>query len=173
MRSVVNYPDTGNITLDRCLMWYRLVREMGKLRGCRSQDVWKMGNIELDMGNVIDGYTLVEGDYCASACCAIGSAALYHWFNKQGLTPAIAPLSEFRLDGMSVMLEGVRQSYRSEAVAEFFGLDFHDYCLIVDPDTYFVYKIPPDLVLSRMREIIKNTYDVDPDTHSFIQGLAA
>ncbi len=170
----MNYPDTGHRELDRCIVWYHLVVEMGKTYAERSRDVRALGDVELDMGNVIKcGVAIVKGHYCASAACAIGTAALYPYFNQQGLEPAMALYNTVRLDGQKVLLKGTRVSYASSSLADFFGLSTEDYRWIVDPDKYKTPDIPASEVIARMRIVIHDTFFVDPETHDFILEIAA
>jgi hypothetical protein len=167
-------PNTGNDHLDRMLVWYRLIQQMGKTYDHRDGDVRRsIGDAEFNMGNVTIGYCVVSIDYCVTACCALGTAACYPWFNDLGLRPAFANYIQLKLDGMHVRLNGRKITYNSIRLAEFFGLPKELYTWIVDPEFYDTVRITPAAVADRIRYVIRETFNVDPVSHPFIESLAA
>jgi hypothetical protein len=167
-------PNTGNATLDRMLVWYRLIKQIGETYDHRDSDVRSsIGDATFNMGNVTVGYSIVADDYCLTACCALGAAACHPWFNSLGLRPAFAPSSELKLDGLHVRLGYRTLVYRSELMAQFFGLSKDLYVRIVDPEFYDTIRITPALVADRIRHAIRQTFSVDPVSHPFIERLVA
>lgn len=166
-------PNTGNATLDRMLLWYRLIRQIGETYDHRDSDVRSsIGDATFNMGNVTVGYSVVADDYCLTACCALGAAACHPWFNSLGLRPAFASHEGLKLDGISVTLHGRRANYSSALLAQFFGLPKDLYVRIVDPEFYDTIRITPALVADRMRHAIRQTFDIDPVSHPFFEKLA-
>lgn len=171
---VVIEPNTGNDHLDRMLVWFRLIQQMEKVYDHRDSDVRSsIGDAAFNMGNVTIGYCVVADDYCLTACCALGSAACYPWFNKQGLKPALAGHTGMQLDGLNIMLGGRTLVYRNLKIAQFFGLSKDLYDRIVDPERYDTVRITPTAVADRIRQATQQTFGVDPVSHPFIEKLAA
>jgi hypothetical protein len=164
-------PNTGNDHLDRMLVWFRLIQQMERVYDHRSSDVRSsIGGAEFNMGNVTIGCSVVADDYCLTACCALGTAACYPWFNSLGLRPAFA--SELKLDGISVMLNGRKVTYNSVRLAQFFGLSWDLYQRIVDPEFYDKVRLTPTDVLVPIRKAIQEIFNVDPLSHPFIEKSA-
>ena len=167
-------PNTGNQHLDRMLMWFRLIQQMEKIYDHRDSDVrCSIGDAAFNMGNVTTGYSIVEDDYCLSACCALGTAACHPWFNKQGFKPALAGYSGMKLDGLNVMLNGRKITYSSVRLSQFFGIPKNLYDRIVDPERYDKVRLTPTDVLPRIGEAIQQTFNVDPLSHPFIEKIDA
>jgi hypothetical protein len=161
-------PNTGNDHLDRMLVWFRLIQQMEMAYDHRDSDVRSsIGDAEFNMGNVTTGYCVVPGDYCLSACCALGTAACHPWFNDLGLRPAFANDLKLRLDGLRVSLSDRKITYSSILLADFFGLPDDLYERIVDPERYGKIRITPTEVLVRIRKAIQDTFSVDPVFHPF------
>ena len=166
-------PNTGNEHLDRMLVWFRLIQQMGKTYDHRDGDVRSsIGDAEFNMGNVATGYCVVADDYCLTACCALGTAACYPWFNDRGLRPAFANYLELKLDGLHVRLNGRKITYSSLRLADFFGIPKELYTRIVDPERYDKIRLVPADVLLRIGEAIQKTFSIDPLTHPFIERPA-
>jgi hypothetical protein len=162
-------PNTGNDHLDRMLMWFRLIQQMAKTYDHRDTDVRSsIGDADFNMGNVTNGYCIVSGDYCVTACCALGTAACHPWFNDHGLSPALTGVTGLKLDGLNVMLRGRAVAYSSAWLAHFFGIPKDLYDRIVDPERYDKVRLTPTDVLPRIREAIQQTFDVDPLSHPFL-----
>lgn len=167
-------PNTGNDQLDRMLVWFRLIQQMEKIYDHRDNDVRSsIGDAVFNMGNVTTGYSICYDDYCLSACCALGTAACYPWFNDQGLRPAFSGYTGMKLDGLHVTLNGRKLVYCDVEIAQFFGLSRDLYVRIVDPEFYDTVRIKPAAVADRIRHAIRATFNVDPSSHPFIESLAA
>lgn len=167
-------PNTGNPHLDRMLVWFRLIQQMELIYDHRSPDVRSsIGDADFSMGNVTVGYSVVENDYCLTACCALGTAACHPWFNKQHLKPAFAGYTGMKLDGLHVTLDGLKTVYSNARLAQFFGISKESYDRIVDPEKYGRIRLVPADVLPRIGQAIQQTFNVDPLSHPFIESAAA
>ena len=124
-----------DLHLNRLLHWRWLVIQMAKLPEYRDASLKNFGleDAELYMSTVVHGSVSDEGHFCVSACCAIGSAALYPPFQGQGLNVVKI---RYLLSPNEVSLDGEPVDYDSAGLADFFGLDQSDYSLIVNPALY-------------------------------------
>ena len=170
-------PNTGNQHLDHNLVWFRLMTEMAVAPAERSLEFRRLyRRTVLNMTIVTSGVIHQPGDYCVSACCALGTAALNPYFNLIGLSPARAPLS-VRLSTMNVMLLGRSIMFTSPKLAALFGLPYDRYIRIVEPASYGKRSegnpITAHDVMSVMREVMIETFEVDPLSHPYITGLRA
>ena len=170
-------PQTGNAHLDRMLFWFRLMTEMSVSWDKRSAETRRLyRNASLNMTIVTNGTIVAPGDYCVSACCALGAAVLHPYFNRIGLEPAPAKLRT-RLSTLTVLLSGTQTSFTDPKLAELFGLSPDRYIRIVDPVSYGKRSednpITAHEVMEVMRDVMIETFDVDPLPHRYISGRNA
>lgn len=166
-------PNTGNEHLDRMLVWYRLISEIGINPSCRSEEAKKIyGDGVLNMTIVTNGTVDPRGHFCVSAACAVGTAALHPYFNARGLKPSLT-YDRRKLSSLEVKLDGLDVVYIYEKLSEFFGLRHEDYLSIVQPEAYSVCNVTAVDVLWRMTTVIDRTFGVDPMSHPFIKKTAA
>ena len=85
--------------------------------------------------------------HCGTACCALGKAALWNPFNKQGLTLRGSMLISYR---------GIQGA--NEAGVAFFELDQDQFNFLFDPGTYdFIdgYGQHPDEIIDRIDHLLE------------------
>jgi hypothetical protein len=167
-------PQTMNQHLDRMLVWFRLMGEMAVPPDKRSSSVRRVyRNAILNMTIVTSGTVGEPGHHCVSACCALGTAALNPYFNNIGLEPAKA-LVGVRLNTMNVMLFSESVPFTDRRLSALFGLSHDNYIRIVDPCKYGIHyeddPITAHDVMDVMREVMIETFEIDPVCHPYITG---
>lgn len=101
--------------------------------------------------------SLKKGHLCKSAACALGSAALYHPFNKMGLRMREKESDNSQIPGGHPVY-GKYESF--EAGEFFFGITNQESFFLFDPEEYEKYQeekdnVTPKMVARRVKKLIK------------------
>ncbi len=107
-------------------------------------EFFKEEKIEFDMGTWFQG-ALRHG--CGTSACALGAACLYPPFKKKGL--------HLSYGGCWPKYAGAEQNGGFDVGAAFFGLEFWESTLLLDPENYRLVDVKPHHVSRRVEKLIR------------------